>query len=68
VLITEDKDFGELVYASKLRTSGVVLLRFPADARSAMAEAAIGAVDSLGDKLLRRFTVIEPGRLRVGRP
>ncbi len=67
VLITEDKDFGELVYASKLRTSGVVLLRFPADARSAMAEATNGAVDSLGDKLLRRFTVIEPGRIRVGR-
>jgi len=67
VLITEDKDFGELVYASKLRTSGVVLLRFPADARSAMAEATTVAVDSLGDKLLRRFTVIEPGRLRIGR-
>jgi hypothetical protein len=51
-----------------LRTSGVVLLRFPADARSAMAEAAIGGVDSVGDKLLRRFTVIEPGRLGIGRP
>jgi predicted nuclease of predicted toxin-antitoxin system len=67
VLVTENKDFGELVYASKLRTSGVVLLRFAADARSAMAEATNGAVDSLGDKLLRRFTVIEPGRIRVGR-
>ena len=67
VLVTEDKDFGELVYASKQQTSGVVLLRFPADARSAMAKATIVAIESLGDKLLRRFTVIEPGRLRVGR-
>ena len=67
VLVTEDKDFGELVYASKQQTSGVVLLRFPADARSAMAKAAIVAIESLGDRLLRRFTVIEPGRLRVGR-
>ena len=67
VLVTEDKDFGELVYASKQQTSGVVLLRFRADARSAMAKATIVAVEGLGDKPLRGFTVIEPGRIRIGR-
>jgi predicted nuclease of predicted toxin-antitoxin system len=28
VLITEDKDFGELVYRLKKETSGIILLRF----------------------------------------
>lgn len=64
VLLTEDKDFGELVYAQKRETSGVVLLRFPANARSAMARAATDAVKTLGDRLGRRFTVIEPGKIR----
>ena len=36
VLITEDKDFGELIYAQRRQTGGVILLRFPGDARSAM--------------------------------
>jgi predicted nuclease of predicted toxin-antitoxin system len=31
VLLTEDKDFGQLVYAGSSRSSGVMLLRFPAE-------------------------------------
>jgi len=34
VLLTEDKDFGQLVHASGLDSTGVVLLRFPAGSRS----------------------------------
>jgi predicted nuclease of predicted toxin-antitoxin system len=30
ILLTEDKDFGQLVYAARQATAGVVLLRFPA--------------------------------------
>ena len=64
VLITEDKDFGELVYAQKHQTAGVVLLRFPGNARAAMARATADALKTLGNKLARRFTVIEPGKIR----
>jgi predicted nuclease of predicted toxin-antitoxin system len=64
VLITEDKDFGELVYARKHGTSGVVLLRFPGYARMAMARVAVDAIEALGNKLCGRFTVIEPGKIR----
>jgi predicted nuclease of predicted toxin-antitoxin system len=64
VLITEDKDFGELVYAQKWETSGVILLRFPGNARAAMARMTVEAVKALGDKLAGRFTVIEPGKIR----
>jgi predicted nuclease of predicted toxin-antitoxin system len=33
VLLTEDKDFGRLVYAHGEKTIGVIFLRFPASAR-----------------------------------
>lgn len=32
ILITEDKDFGQLVYAKMQRTGGVIFIRFPAGA------------------------------------
>jgi predicted nuclease of predicted toxin-antitoxin system len=37
VLITEDRDFGELVYARGRSSSGVILVRFPSWARQAKA-------------------------------
>src|SRR6266446_6998471 len=30
ILITEDKDFGQLVYAKMQKTGGVIFIRFPA--------------------------------------
>jgi predicted nuclease of predicted toxin-antitoxin system len=66
VLLTEDTDFGELVYAEGLRSSGVILFRFPATARGLMAAAAIDAVNHVGGELSSRFTVVQPGRVRTG--
>jgi predicted nuclease of predicted toxin-antitoxin system len=66
ILVTEDKDFGELVYAATLETSGVILLRFPGDARSSMAKALVRAVQSLSDRLTSGFVVVELGRIRIG--
>ena len=37
ILLTEDKDFGWLVYASHAKSAGVILLRFPGDARQTLA-------------------------------
>lgn len=68
ILLTEDKDFGELIFAAGKKSSGVILLRFPAKARVPMAQAILEAVDRLGDKLSSRFTVVQPGRIRIGRP
>lgn len=67
VLVTEDKDFGELVYAHKRQTGGVVPLRFPGNARPAMARSTVEAVKTLGNRLRRCFTVIEPGKIRSRR-
>lgn len=67
VLITEDKDFGQLVYASATPTEGVLLLRFPAVARSGLPDALVELVDKRGPELAGRFVVLQPGRVRMGR-
>lgn len=67
VLITEDRDFGELVYAHARSSAGVVLVKFPNRARRAKARTVVEAVNKLGKRLRERFTVIEPGRTRLAR-
>lgn len=44
ILVTEDKDFGWHVFVARNQSPGVVLVRFPASMRSAMA--AIGGLDA----------------------
>ena len=69
VLITEDKDFGGLVYAAlgDAATGGVILVRFPSTARSVLGAAVRETIDRLGATLEGQFVVVEPGRVRVGR-
>lgn len=64
ILITEDKHFGRLFYAQGEHAAGVLLLRFPATARSHLA----GTVVELAkdqEKLMGRFVVVQPGRIRI---
>lgn len=65
LLLTEDKDFGQLVYASGHATGGVILLRFPAVARASLAEAVLHLVTERGDQLPGSFVVVQPGRFRI---
>lgn len=67
VLLTEDKDFGQLVYAAARALSGVMLLRFPAPARGALANDVVTLVRERGSDLVDAFTVLQPGRVRVSR-
>ncbi|HEY9501314.1 MAG TPA: DUF5615 family PIN-like protein [Pyrinomonadaceae bacterium] len=67
ILITEDKDFGQLVYASMQRTAGVIFIRFPARARRNLADTVVEVVRQRGERLIGHFTVLQPGRVRIGR-
>lgn len=49
VLLTEDKDFGQMVYAGAREASGVVRIRFPVKARSALPTAIVKLVESSGE-------------------
>ena len=65
VLITEDLDFGNLVFARGLSTTGVILVRFRAPARHAKPSTVVEAVSRLGSRLRKAFVVVEPGRVRI---
>jgi predicted nuclease of predicted toxin-antitoxin system len=65
VLLTEDKDFGWLVFAAGHGGIGVVLFRFPAKARRLQEAAAVEAVSRFPGRLPSSFTVVEPGRVRI---
>jgi predicted nuclease of predicted toxin-antitoxin system len=68
VLLTEDKDFGVLAYARGEVTSGVILIRFRADARRTLGADVVKTVTELGDRLRGAFITLEPGRARVSPP
>ena len=65
ILITEDKDFGQLVRASGHGHSGIILLRYPFQLRHHIAEKLLALVRSRGETLASSFTVVEPGRIRI---
>lgn len=66
VLLTEDKDFGQLVYADRQATGGVILMRYPASARIALPGDVVQLVADRGTDLIGRFVVMKPGRYRLG--
>lgn len=68
LLLTEDKDFGRLVYTGSGLSIGVLFLRFPSHARSAIARDVVELVQKRGEDLRRRFIVVQPGRIRISEP
>ena len=65
VLLTEDKDFGWLVYVSQSDSAGVILIRFPGDARQTLVHAIVRLIDEQGERLHRAFVVMQPGHVRI---
>jgi len=65
ILLTEDKDFGQLVFAAGRKTLGVVLIRFPANARSAVGTRMLELVRKHADRLTGSFVVLQPERIRI---
>lgn len=66
ILLTEDKDFGQLVYADSQESSGVILIRYPASARKTLPESVVTLVSGFAADLSRSFIVMSPGRVRIG--
>ena len=66
IFITEDRDFGQLVYAAARPAPGVILVRFPSTARTVLPALVTDLVAEHGDRLREHFTVMQPGRVRFG--
>ncbi len=65
ILLTEDKDFGWLVFISHAESAGVILIRFPGNARRSMSPAVVRVVHEQENKLLNAFVVVQPGHIRI---
>jgi predicted nuclease of predicted toxin-antitoxin system len=64
LLLTEDKDFRDLVFRQARPVPGLVLLRIDPSRRSWKGPRLLDAIDRFGDALFRHYTVIEETRFR----
>ncbi len=64
LLITNDKDFGELVFSHHLPSAGVLFLRLHNLSYPIRAKHVCAIVRTEGDALLGHFSVLTPGGLR----
>ncbi|MEK6943000.1 MAG: DUF5615 family PIN-like protein [Nanoarchaeota archaeon] len=65
VLLTNDKDFGNLVFKEKLKSSGLILLRLGNQSSSAKINALEIIIKNYSDKLLGNFIVISEDKIRI---
>jgi predicted nuclease of predicted toxin-antitoxin system len=67
VLITEDKDFGQLVYAAGQESIGILFLRYHVSSRTRMLAELVQLIRLRGENLIGAFVVVQPGRSRIRR-
>ncbi|RME50208.1 MAG: hypothetical protein D6795_10470 [Deltaproteobacteria bacterium] len=67
VLLTADKDFGELVFRQGRMTRGVILVRLAGSSPVRKAESVVSALAAHGGEMEQAFTVITPGAMRIRR-
>jgi predicted nuclease of predicted toxin-antitoxin system len=65
ILITEDKDFGELVYRLKKPAFGVILLRFHPLEKELKTARLCELAEKYKDKLKGNFLVVGPDKIRI---
>ena len=65
ILITRDKDFGELVYRLNKAHAGVILVRLEGYDTIARGEMVCKLVNQYREQLQNSFSVIQPGVIRI---
>jgi len=65
LLLTADKDFGELVFRQRKITCGVVLIRLAGLTQRRKAEIVVDTISRHGTELLNSFSVITIGAIRI---
>jgi predicted nuclease of predicted toxin-antitoxin system len=65
LLLTCDKDFGELIFRNHLVTAGILLIRLPGLSMETKIKLVVDAVQEHGNEMLGKFAVIAPGLLRI---
>ncbi len=65
MVVTMDKDFGELVYHSGLSHAGVLILRLEDATGAEKTDAVRRIVQMYGNDMVGKFCVYQDGRLRI---
>ena len=65
VVLTEDKDFGWLVFAGRIESPGVTLIRCPASVQRLLAAAVLKLVTEHASQLVGAFVVLRTGEARI---
>lgn len=65
LLLTADKDFGELIFRQQRISSGVILIRLAGLSPIAKAKIVALAIQKHGTKFIHAFTVITAGLIRI---
>jgi len=68
VLITSDKDFGQLVYRERRPHKGVVLLRLENQRREYRVQAVRRLLERYGNRIPGSFVVVTEQKVRFARP
>jgi predicted nuclease of predicted toxin-antitoxin system len=68
ILVTMDKDFGELVFRERRLSTGVVLLRLPGLTSEAKSHIVLEVFRQYGDELAGCFTVVTQRNVRIRKP
>jgi len=67
LLLTEDKDFGDLVFRRRYTVPGIVLMRVGSENIQAQMLRLSALIDRYGERLLGQYVVVEMGRFRIRR-
>lgn len=68
LLLTSDKDFGEIVYRLGKASEGVMLIRLAGLSADLKARLVVEAFASQSGELPKTFSVLSPGQLRIRNP
>lgn len=65
VLLTADKDFGELVFRLQQISKGVILIRLAGLSPARKAEIVVSIINRHAEELVEAFSVITPAGIRI---
>lgn len=67
IIITNDKDFGDLVFLNRLPNKGIILLRFRTEEVGTKIKFLKSFLENYSDKIINKFTVIDESKIRIRR-
>lgn len=65
ILLTADKDFGELIFRDRHYSFGIILIRLSGLTAKAKAEIVATAIKAYRDQMAQTFTVISSNNVRI---